>query len=164
MPTAAGLRRSNSSGLEGMMLDDSQVRDFKKQLESEGEEKVRDKLARGIYGRIEDPKTKAPMVKNWLEDKEKERAKTQIDEQVRISKETNKTAQHRNIMGWVVGIGGLLIGIVGICVSVYFGIENNGLRSAQQNVFNYAQSIKQNNFYYNFPPAIKNNVDKNYFV
>lgn len=147
-------------GLEDIMLDNNQVKVFKEKLEAEGEKKVRDNFARGIYGKVDDPRTKAPMVKNWLDDKEKERAKQQSNEQVRIAKEANKIAQHGNIIGWVVGIGGLIIGIIGVGVSIHSGVENNELKTAQQNVYNNAKSIQQNNYYYNLPPTIKDSVDK----
>lgn len=76
------------------MLDNNQMQEFEKKIEATGEEQVRKNLAQGIYGNPGDPRSKAPLVQNWLDKKDSQRE--EVKEELNISKEANRIAKESN--------------------------------------------------------------------
>lgn len=78
------------------MLDNNQMQEFEKKIEATGEEQVRKNLAQGIYGNPGDPRSKAPLVQNWLDKKDSQREEVKVKEELNISKEANRIAKESN--------------------------------------------------------------------
>lgn len=102
-------------------MDFEEIKRFEEKLEANGEEKVSKQLAMGIYGVSTDPRTKAPLVKDWLEKKEAQRQEIKRQEELGINKEANRIAKEanqisksaKNASWWA-----LVISIISIIVSI----------------------------------------------
>lgn len=78
------------------LMDEQKLKEFYEKLESKGEEKVRQELKMGIYGYETDPKSKAPLVKDWLDRKEQAREEEKRNKEIDLSQEVNEIAKEAN--------------------------------------------------------------------
>ncbi len=76
------------------------IGEFKRKIEETGENKVRERLASGIYG----PK-KTPIVKEWLAYREKERNDVKYQETLLIAKSAKRAA-------WVAAVVAIISALV----------------------------------------------------
>ncbi len=97
------------------MLDEKQKEEFFLGLRIKGATTVKHDLAQGIYGRIDDPRSKAPLVKDWLESEEAIVQEKKREEELKISKEANTIAKEANKLSkWAI-----VISIIALIVSFF---------------------------------------------
>jgi hypothetical protein len=108
------------------MLMGEELKKFIEQLEADGEEEVRQGLAMGKYGNVIDPTTRAPLVQDWLNQKESQRQETKREEELKIGKEANDIAKEANRIAtsakdaswWAIRIAIISI-IISILVAIF---------------------------------------------
>jgi hypothetical protein len=87
------------------MLDEKQKEEFFVGLRIKGATVVKQDLAQGIYGRIDDPRSKAPLVKDWLASEEAIVQEKNYAEEMETSKEANTIAKEANKLSkWAIAI------------------------------------------------------------
>ena len=78
------------------MLDAERLKKFIEKLETDGIEKVRQDLALGIYGSTNDPRSKVPLIQNWLDKKNKEQEEANKKQVIMIARESNEIVRESN--------------------------------------------------------------------
>ena len=97
------------------MITPEQKEELFKNLEAKGLRRVKEDLATGIYGKEDDPRSRAPLVKTWIHDKEAQEAAKGKQEELEISREANRNSKSANKLSIIA----LILAAIAVLISIF---------------------------------------------